>query len=143
MEYFLDKFGKKYNRKLKKLSDRMKKALLQNEWTGNVRELENVIQRFVVLGNEEMILEELSQTIHRNGAEPGNNNKDVNQIWPSLREVQRQAIIEAESKVIRKALDLTNWNRKKAAQLLNISYKTLLYKIKDCEIDKPSMAWTA
>jgi transcriptional regulator with GAF, ATPase, and Fis domain len=143
VEYFLDKFGKKYNRKLKKLSDRMKKALLQNEWTGNVRELENVIQRFVVLGNEEMILEELSQTIRRNGAEPGNNNKDVNQVWPSLREVQRQAIIEAESKVIRKALDLTNWNRKKAAQLLNISYKTLLYKIKDCEIDKPSMAWTA
>jgi two-component system response regulator AtoC len=54
-----------------------------------------------------------------------------------LKEVQREAIIKAESEVIRKALELTNWNRKKAAGILNISYKALLYKIKECGVDKP------
>jgi Nif-specific regulatory protein len=136
VEYFLEKFGKKYNRKLKKLSDRMKKMLLQNEWSGNVRELENVIQRFVVLGNEENIIEELAQNINRTSS---NGKPEMEfEIWPSLKDIQRQAIIQAESKVIRRALDMTNWNRKRAANLLNISYKTLLYKIKECEIDKTS-----
>jgi two-component system response regulator AtoC len=50
--------------------------------------------------------------------------------------VHREAIVKAESEVIRKALELTNWNRKKAADMLNISYKALLYKIKECGINK-------
>jgi DNA-binding NtrC family response regulator len=67
--------------------------------------------------------------------------KEINpdkKAWPSLREVHREATVKAESEVIRKALELTNWNRKKAADILNISYKALLYKIKGCGIDKRS-----
>jgi len=56
--------------------------------------------------------------------------------WPSLREVNKEAIKKAESETILKALEVTNWNRKKAAKILSISYKPLLYKIKDTGLDK-------
>ena len=55
----------------------------------------------------------------------------------SLREVHKTAVRQAEKEAICKALKRTNWNRKKAADLLNISYKSLLNKIKEWEIDKP------
>jgi DNA-binding NtrC family response regulator len=61
---------------------------------------------------------------------------NLNRKWPSLKEVHREATLKAEAEVIRKALEMTNWNRKKASELLNISYKALLYKIKECGIDK-------
>ena len=61
---------------------------------------------------------------------------NLNRKRPSLKEVHREATLKAETEVIGKALKMTNWNRKKAAELLNISYKALLYKIKECGIDK-------
>jgi two-component system response regulator AtoC len=140
VEYFLDKFGKKYRKKVKSLSDHMMKAFFRYQWSGNIRELENVIQRIIVLGNEKVIMDEWASV---NKEEPAQTTK-VTQLhtkpWPSLKEVQREAMMKAEAEVIRKALDLTNWNRKKAADLLNISYKALLYKIKECKIGKQSVS---
>jgi two-component system response regulator AtoC len=136
VEYFLDKFGKKYRKKVKSLSDHMMKAFFKYQWSGNIRELENVIQRIIVLGNEKVIMDELASV---NKEEPTQTTKVTplhTKPWPSLKEVQREATMKAEAEVIRKALDLTNWNRKKAADLLNISYKALLYKIKECNIGK-------
>jgi transcriptional regulator with GAF, ATPase, and Fis domain len=139
VEYFLEKFGKKYRKKVKPLTDRMMEVFLRYRWLGNVRELENMIQRIIVLGNEKVILDELSPLINGEPAEvtkkSGNGN---DRKWPSLKEVHREAILKAESEVIRDALLKTNWNRKKAADLLNISYKALLYKIKECGIDRQS-----
>jgi transcriptional regulator with GAF, ATPase, and Fis domain len=135
VEYLLDKFGKKYRKKVKPLSDQIMKVFFQYHWLGNVRELENVIQRIIVLGNEKVILDELASAINKEPTQI-TNVPNPNRKWPSLKEVQREATVKAEAEVIRKALEMTNWNRKKAADLLNISYKALLYKIKECGIGK-------
>ncbi len=137
VEYFLDKFGKKYGRKVPPLSDKTMKALSEHQWVGNVRELENVIQRLVVLGNEETITEELTP-VTKEELIPERKKKVAlaKKIWPSLKEVHQEAIRKAESEMILKALEMTNWNRKKAADKLNISYKALLYKIKETSLDK-------
>jgi two-component system, NtrC family, response regulator AtoC len=137
VEYFLDKFGKKYGRKIPPLSEKTIKAFSEHHWVGNVRELENVIQRLVVLGNEETIVEELTPVPKEDpGAEKKKKMTPPKKIWPSLKEVHQEAIKKAESEMILKALELTNWNRKKAADKLNISYKALLYKIKETSLDK-------
>ena len=137
VEYFLDKFSKKYQKKGNALSEKMMKALSQHRWFGNVRELENVIQRFVVLGNEEAIIEELTSVIQEDSM-PEKDEKIVTakRIWPSLKEVHQEALKKAECETILKALEMTNWNRKRAADILNISYKALLYKIKESGLGK-------
>jgi two-component system response regulator AtoC len=137
VEYFLEKFSKKYQKKITSLSDKMMKALSQYHWLGNVRELENVIQRLVVLGNEKAIIEELTP-VPREDSIPENNKKMVpaKKVWPSLKEVHQEASKKAESEIMLKALEMTNWNRKKAADILSISYKALLYKIKETGLDK-------
>lgn len=137
VEYFLTRYAKKYGKEVPSLSDQMKRALLHHEWQGNVRELENVIQRLVVLRNEEAVISDLLSPEKVNPlGERSKLNPQENNAWPSLKEVHREAILKAESEAIRKALEVTNWNRKKAANLLNISYKALLYKIKACGLDQ-------
>ena len=136
VEYFLNKFGKKFNKKVKSMPDKMMKAFLQQDWMGNIRQLENVIQRFVVLGNEEVMFDEMSSLVRKDPAQVTQEMSPYKVARPSLKEVHRDAIVKAESEVIRKALELTKWNRKKAADILNISYKALLYKIRDCGIDE-------
>jgi two-component system response regulator AtoC len=137
VEYFLDKFSKKYERKVPTLSDKTMKAFSEHPWVGNIRELENVIQRLVVLGNEETIVEELTPVPKEDPIlEKKKKMTPPKKTWPSLKEVHQEAIKKAESEMILKALEMTNWNRKKAADKLNISYKALLYKIKETSLDK-------
>ena len=137
VEYFLDKYGKKYGRKVPPLSNKTMEAFSEHHWAGNVRELENVIQRLVVLGDEDTIIEELTP-VTKEDPIPEKKKKVVpaKKIWPSLKEVHQEAIKKVESEMILKALEMTNWNRKKAADKLNISYKALLYKIKETSLDK-------
>lgn len=137
VEYFLDKYGKKYGRKVPPLSNKTMEAFSEHQWVGNVRELENVIQRLVVLGDEDTIIEELTP-VTKEDPIPEKKKKVVpeKKIWPSLKEVHQEAIKKVESEMILKALEMTNWNRKKAADKLNISYKALLYKIKETSLDK-------
>ncbi len=134
VEYFLEKFTKKYGRKLNAISPKMMKIFEQYRWPGNVRELENAIQRIVVLGGEKLIADELTPSLREDSSQKV---KEVSRkkVWPTLREVHREAMVKAEREVIMKALGMTNWNRKKAAGLLNISYKALLYKIRECGLD--------
>jgi len=137
VEYYLDKFSKKYQKKVTPLSDKMMKVFSQHHWLGNVRELENVIQRLIVLGNEKAIIEELTPVTKKESIpEKKEKTLPAKKIWPSLKEVHREAVKNAESEIILKALETTNWNRKKAANILEINYKTLLYKIKECGLDK-------
>jgi two-component system response regulator AtoC len=124
IEYFLDKFAKKYRKGPKPLPGYLLNTLLEYHWAGNVRELENIIQRYVLLGNGEGIIEELN---HMGNHQKKQEDPDG---CPSLREIHHGAVMKAEADVIRKALEMTNWNRKKAASVLNISYKALLMKIK-------------
>jgi transcriptional regulator with PAS, ATPase and Fis domain len=138
VEYFLNKFRGKYQRQVNLIPDALMKAFLDHNWLGNIRELENVLQRFVVLGNEEEIISELGQAFKK---DLGKEKKDENLLkigQPSLKEVHREAVRKAEKDLISKALERSNWNSKKAANMLNISYKSLLNKIKEYGMNRRS-----
>lgn len=131
IEYFLDKFSKKYKKKVRPFSNKMVKIFQEYQWLGNVRELENVLQRYVILENEKIIMDELTHRIIENSTLEKEKSFTTNsKHWPSLKKVYREATLKAESETILKALNITNWNRRRAARMLNISYKALLYKIK-------------
>jgi two-component system response regulator AtoC len=101
-------------------------VLRKYHWPGNIRELENLIKRYVILGNEEVITADLAP---RN---PDFFNAEIpidGQI--SLKKLTRQAVRELERKIILKVLQNHHWNRKQAARTLSISYRALLYKIRD------------
>ncbi len=139
-EQFLDRYNRKYNKRVKAISPDLMKAFLGHEWPGNVRELENQIKRIVVLENEVPILEELRA---QRGPQPKPSfiqsvvETETGGISP-LKEIGRRAALEAERETIQRVLFQTNWNRKKAAKILNISYKTLLQKIKECGLGQGS-----
>ena len=136
LEYFLSKFGEKYQKKVKPIPDTLMKAFINHNWLGNVRELENLIQRYVVLGNEEEIISEMNSMKKREIPDDRNNGNSPVIKRTSLKEVHREAVRRTETEVIRKALERTNWNGKKAADILNISYKSLLNKIKEYGVNK-------
>ncbi|MHB8418007.1 MAG: sigma-54-dependent transcriptional regulator [Myxococcales bacterium] len=107
---------------------------LEHSWPGNVRELENVVRRLVVLGDEPAVLAELAaHSPQLPGAPPVESE-------PSLKQVARRAAMLAERECILGALKRTGWNKRKAALRLKISYKALLYKIKECGIADPREA---
>lgn len=138
VEYFLNKFADKYHKKAKPLPDSLMKAFMQHDWSGNVREMENLIQRYVVLGNEEEVLGELVPRGRENNSQGKKDGNPSIRSGRSLKEIHREAVQKAEAETILKALEQTGWNRRKASILLNISYKSLLDKIKRCGIDKQS-----
>jgi len=125
-------------------SRKAREFFYQHSWPGNVRELENVIKSLAVLGNEESFLERLSNQPQTLGAsrksgevirsERPNPNAPPAVKRLSLKEFCRQAAGEAEARAIVDALDHTRWNRRRSAELLKISYKALLQKIKEYRI---------
>ncbi len=134
VDYFCDKFSAKYQRKVTPISEIFMKGLMAHPWVGNIRELQNVIHRYVVLGNEEEIMREMD--MHR-GADLFPDGQGFAQQTPlSLKQIHRDAARKAEAQVIIKALEMTHFNRKKAAEVLEISYKSLLYKIKECGLQE-------
>ena len=135
VEYFIDKYGKKYNKKINSLSDRTMRTLLAHHWLGNVRELENMIQRYTVFANEEAIMDGLSNVIQDDLPQEREGQSLSKRDCLPLKQVVSDAVIEAESSAIRDALERTHWNRKKAAMMLNISYKALLYKMNKIKKD--------
>jgi len=134
-EYFLNKFAKKYKKGAKLLNDSLMRALLAHNWPGNVRELQNVIQRYLLLGHEGEILRGLSVEIKEDDV-PGEEKEDIAMNSLSLKQIHWEVTRRAEARVILKALEMTHYNRKKAANLLNISYRSLLYKIRKCGISR-------
>ena len=124
--YFLEYHNRKYNSRAKPLSGEMMAVLRKYHWPGNIRELENLVKRYVILGNEDVISADLAPRT------PDFFNTDIpldGQI--SLKKVTRQAVRELERKIILKVLQNHHWNRKQAARALSISYRALLYKIRD------------
>ncbi len=133
VNHFLDIYGKKYDKRISSPSPKLMKMFMQHPWSGNIRELENMIKRLVLLGDEDTIIEELSIQVKRNKVLQKSNPQLQNPFPPilPLKEVSRRAAMQAEREAILKVLGQTNWNRKRAAKLLNVSYKAILYKIKE------------
>jgi two-component system, NtrC family, response regulator AtoC len=124
--YFLEYYNRKFNARARAFSPELIGLLQKYHWPGNIRELENLIKRYVILGTEEVITSEL--TSH----EQEYFNPDIPIDGPiSLKKITRQAVRELERKVILKVLQANHWNRKLAARALSISYRALLYKIRD------------
>ncbi len=131
VEHFVSKFSSEMNISGKHVTDDAMVVLKNYSWKGNVRELENVIERALILCDGDRI-----ERKHFNLA-PSDPEESLRGIASegTLEEVAKAALRIAESRRIIKALDETNWNRTKAAEILKVSYKTLLTKIKDYGLD--------
>lgn len=123
-EYFLRQYHREYNKPYQSLSPETLAAFLHYQWPGNIRELENYIKRIVILGDEHRNLPALFSKSAYSAVR-----EDPSAF--SLKQVSREVSKKLESEVIRKVLNQTRWNRRKAAEILKISYRSLLYKIKE------------
>ena len=188
VDYFLKKYSVQYNKPCVDLSPDTMRLLMDYDWPGNIRELENLIKRTVVLGTEAPIRKEIahgiamaaqkqsavfsrqSAVVSHQSAVPGRQPAPLRAVAPagagspsstsstgsvpmtpteiacaaaeagnySLKDISRTAAREAERELIFKMLQQTRWNRKETAEILGISYKALLYKIKENGLDKAS-----
>jgi two-component system response regulator AtoC len=126
VNYFLEHYNRKYNCKARPISAELMETLHKYHWPGNIRELENLIKRYVILGSEETINSDLQPR------ETDLLTAEINYDGPiSLKKLTRQATRALERKIILRVLHNHHWNRKQAARTLNISYRALLYKIRD------------
>jgi two-component system response regulator AtoC len=149
-EHFCQKYTRQYNREPMRLSAEILERFLAHSWPGNVRELENFVKRIVVLGNEELVMQELvarEAGLTASGGVAATRAPPVQVLDPAqaltvprpalawvpgigLKDVGRHAAREAERDVIQQVLEEVRWNRMEAARRLKISYKALLYKIR-------------
>lgn len=152
LEYFLNRYSDYYSKHPPRFSEYAVGRMMEYSWPGNIRELENLVKRYVIVGNEAQIIRELST--HKpivssmpatavNGAESvsppgfvpaidgGGNGTEFE--MPSLLEIGRRAAMQAEREAIERVLAQTRWNRRQAAKILKISYKALLNKLKAME----------
>jgi two-component system, NtrC family, response regulator AtoC len=131
LKHFMSRMSEQYARAPLPFSPDLMQACMAYSWPGNIRELNNFIKRYLVLGDEKLAIHEL----HPRGGDAGaaqsdaalRNNGDGT---GGLKSLSRTAKDEAEAEAIARALEETNWNRKQAAAMLQISYKALLYKIR-------------
>lgn len=138
VNYFLQRFREQYNKPRSNMSEKARKIIQAYSWPGNVRELTNVIKKIVILHDEEPVLKEL-QVRGRGATEIPPPHLDTFGPLPvlPLKKISKKAAIQAEGEVIARTLQNTNWNRRQAAKLLAVSYKTLLSKIKQSGVRKP------
>jgi two-component system, NtrC family, response regulator AtoC len=175
-DFFVARYSRKYNRPLRPISDELRQLFLQYDWPGNIRELENMIKRVVILQDEHLVVREIERNLQRHaaahvavaapvavavgagigvpagvGALPGGfppavdlDAEEPDDAEPavdengggSLAAVSKAASMKAERAAIEHTLRVVHWNRRKAAQSLGVSYKTLLNKIKECGISR-------
>jgi two-component system, NtrC family, response regulator AtoC len=179
-DFFVARYSRKYNRPAKPISDPLRQLFLQYDWPGNIRELENMIKRIVILQDEQLVIAEIEKNVQRtigtpasapafaadamNGAVPSSlggpispldyvprtpaapdldptddvatSSEESSSPAGSLATVAKAAAMKAERAAIEQTLRQVHWNRRKAAQILCVSYKTLLNKIKECGISR-------
>jgi two-component system, NtrC family, response regulator AtoC len=160
LDYFLRKYSEYYGKQPPAFSDLALSRMMEYNWPGNIRELENLVKRYVIVGNEAQIIRELStlkpiagatgqetqltatdpKSLVR-GSQPmpvaipitAGKVKALEEETPSLLEIGRRAAMRAEREAIERTLMQTRWNRRQAAKMLKVSYKALLNKLKTFE----------
>jgi two-component system response regulator AtoC len=144
IEHFLARFARDYKKTPRPLSPEALAVLVAYPWPGNVRELENMLRRIVVLGSEQAVLQELAARTPRVRERDSDGGLGAEPLTPELangatldlKAIAKRAAAVAEKRVIARVLEQTRWNRKAAAERLQISYKALLYKMKDCGLSE-------
>jgi len=129
LRYFMNSMAEKFGKNPLPISERLVQECLRFHWPGNLRELGNFVKRYLVLEDENLAIDELQSKGRGAELEPIDGTP-ASQQRGGLKAMVRSLKDDAEAKEIQKALENTNWNRKRAAAHLNISYKALLYKIK-------------
>ena len=123
--YFLQAHRARHNVPGRPLSPAAMRLLEKHPWPGNIRELENLIERYVILGSEDAVSSELLTWEQTHAAPDLPIDGQIH-----LKKVTRQAVHELERKIILSVLEANRWNRKRTASALKISYRALLYKIR-------------
>jgi DNA-binding NtrC family response regulator len=123
MSHFLNKYAQEFHRPVPEVSSQMARLFEDYSWPGNLRELESAARVLVALGDEQLAMGGL-RALLRQPSDPGNGSR------MSLKAAAKAASHQAEKELILKVLTRTRWNRRRAAAELQISYKALLYKLK-------------
>jgi DNA-binding NtrC family response regulator len=164
--FFMDRYARRYNRPTRELSPELAELFQTYEWPGNIRELENMIKRIVILQDENLVVREVTRTAARPApslaaAAPGAHGHGSTAVETEseggvavaeeeefeepvvaapagsrLADVSKTAALKAERTIIEETLRHVHWNRRRAAEQLGVSYKTLLNKIKECGISR-------
>ena len=131
LKHFMSRMSERFARSPLPLTQVLLGACQEYAWPGNLRELSNFVKRYLILGDEKLAVAELNPKNDNNGGAHGEYGAKLSGDQAGgLKSLDRSAKDEAEAEAITKALEETNWNRKQAAALLQISYKALLYKIR-------------
>jgi two-component system response regulator AtoC len=123
--YFLEQLNARFEREAPPFPDEVMEAFTHKDWRGNIRELENLVARYAIMGVLDGV--ESGTSLKR----PSNAMKLSVDGIVSLKHIAKQAVREMESNVILQVLRENKWNRRKAANVLNISYRALIYKIQE------------
>ena len=169
--FFIDRYARRYNRPVRHLSETLAGLFQTYDWPGNIRELENMIKRIVILQDESLVVREMTRVGRPHaayavaGVGAGSSAPGAARIPPlaeaadeaevidddllladdamaapstgsKLADVAKSASIKAERALIEETLNIVHWNRRRAAEQLGVSYKTLLNKIKECGISR-------
>lgn len=129
VNYFAQRYSKIYKREGFAVLPKVMERLVQQNYPGNIRELENIVKRMIVLNDP--LLTRITLPHAKAVADGTSPTASAHVPESSLKVISRQAALTAEREAIFKVLEQTRWNRVKAAKLLNISYRALLYKIKN------------
>src|SRR5450755_4021839 len=132
LRHFMIQVAERYACPLLSVSPRLVQACENYSWPGNIRELENFVKRYLVLGDENAAIAELERGTVRETSPAIVARAEAQN--PDLKEMVKSLKNGAEMEAIANALEENGWNRKRAATMLNISYKALLYKIRQYDI---------
>lgn len=128
IDHFLEKYSEAYERTPKPLSREIVKLMEQYHWPGNIRQLENMVRGYVLIGNEEAILADLVPA-GRTDLVP-----EIDLANPiSLKTITKNVTRDLEREIILRVLQANGWSRQKTARWLNISYRSLLYKLQESD----------
>jgi two-component system response regulator AtoC len=136
LRHFMALYAHRYSRTALPVSPALVDACMRYSWPGNLRELENFVKRYLILGDESLVLSELEGAASAAAPAETPVSRFAGGIGGDLKSLVRSVKDEAEIEAISRALERTRWNRKEAARLLQISYKALLYKIRQYNIDR-------